>query len=51
MLDCDTSEDMKPLEAIIGQERAVRSLQFGLGIKEPGFNIYVAKGATQEERD
>lgn len=42
MLDCATSQDVKPLEAIIGQERAVRSLQFGLGIKEPGFNIYVA---------
>src|SRR5574341_1382274 len=37
----DTSESMKPLEIIIGQERAVRSLQFGLGIKELGFNIYV----------
>jgi DNA polymerase III delta prime subunit len=31
-----------PLEEIIGQERAVRALKFGLGIKERGFNIYVA---------
>ena len=42
MLLCDTSEEIGPLEIIIGQERAVRSLQFGLGIKELGFNIYVA---------
>ena len=42
MVGCDTSKEMKPLEAIIGQERAVKSLQFGLGIKELGFNIYVA---------
>lgn len=42
MLDCETTEEMKPLETIIGQERAVRALDFGLGIKEFGFNIYVA---------
>lgn len=27
---------------IIGQERAVRSLRFGMGIKEKGFNIFVS---------
>lgn len=37
-----SSEELQALETIIGQERAVRSLQFGLGIREPGFNIYVA---------
>ena len=42
ILGCTTSEDVKPLETILGQERAVRSLQFGLGIKGLGFNIYVA---------
>jgi lon-related putative ATP-dependent protease len=41
-LACDTSADLVPLEAIIGQDRAVRSLQFGLEIKEVGFNVYVA---------
>ncbi len=41
-LSCETSEEVEPLETIIGQERAVRSLEFGLGIKETGFNIYVA---------
>jgi len=41
-LGCETSEEVKPLETIIGQERAVRALEFGLGIKEIGFNIYVA---------
>ncbi len=42
MLGCDTTEEMEPLETIIGQERAVRALEFGLGIQELGFNIYVA---------
>jgi lon-related putative ATP-dependent protease len=31
-----------PLSEIIGQERAVRALKFGLGIKNHGFNMYVA---------
>jgi lon-related putative ATP-dependent protease len=42
LLGCSTSEEMYTLETIIGQERAVRALQFGLGIKNSGFNIYVA---------
>ncbi|MGA9351834.1 MAG: ATP-binding protein [Anaerolineae bacterium] len=42
MLDYETTEEIEPLETIIGQERAVRALEFGLGIKELGFNIYVA---------
>jgi len=39
---CYTSSDIEKLDAIIGQERAVRALQFGLGIHEKGFNIFVA---------
>jgi len=42
VLGCETTEELEPLETIIGQERAVRALEFGLGIKELGFNIYVA---------
>lgn len=41
-LGCSSSEYALQLDTIIGQERAVRSLQFGLGIKEKGFNIYIA---------
>jgi lon-related putative ATP-dependent protease len=42
VLGCNTSEEVNALEAIIGQDRAVRALRFGLGIREKGFNIYVA---------
>ena len=42
ILCCESSADLQPLGSIIGQERAVRALKFGLGIKERGFNIYVA---------
>jgi lon-related putative ATP-dependent protease len=39
---CKTTEELVPIREIIGQERAVRALKFGLGIKDHGFNIYVA---------
>ncbi|WXG44336.1 MAG: ATP-binding protein [Promethearchaeati archaeon SRVP18_Atabeyarchaeia-1] len=39
---CESTEELTPSEEIVGQERAVRALKFGLNIKERGFNIYVA---------
>src|SRR3972149_2813158 len=39
---CKTTEELAPIREIIGQERAVRALKFGLGIRDRGFNIYVA---------
>ncbi|MFZ2095769.1 MAG: AAA family ATPase [Anaerolineales bacterium] len=41
-IGCDTSRELTSLETIIGQDRAIRAMQFGLGIKEKGFNIFVA---------
>jgi len=41
-LECTTTNDVPPLTEIIGQERAVRALRFGLGMKDVGYNIYVA---------
>jgi len=37
----DTSE-LEPLVEIIGQERAVEALEFGLSMKSAGFNLYVS---------
>ncbi len=42
LMECDTTEELSPLEEIIGQDRAIRALRFGIDIKERGFNIYVA---------
>ena len=42
MFDCASTEALKPLEGIIGQERAISALKFGLNITKPGFNIYVS---------
>ena len=41
-LKCKTTEELKPLEGIIGQERAEKALKFGLNIGDSGFNIFVA---------
>ena len=42
VMRCKTTQELVPLGEIIGQERAVRALKFGLGIRDKGFNIYVA---------
>ena len=36
---CESSIDGKPLQGIVGQAKALKALQFGLDIKEKGFNI------------
>ncbi len=38
---CKTSLDVPPLDGVIGQERAVRSMQFGLAMDADGYNIFV----------
>jgi lon-related putative ATP-dependent protease len=37
-----TTEELPELEGTIGQERAVKSMNFGLGMVENGFNLYLA---------
>ncbi len=39
---CDTTQELTELETIVGQDRAIRAMQFGLGIREKGFNIFVS---------
>jgi len=40
-----TTEECEPLHGIIGQDRAVKALELGLGIKDFRYNIYVAGSA------
>ncbi len=40
--DFDTTADLPELEGTIGQERALKSLDFGLGITDSGFNLFLA---------
>jgi lon-related putative ATP-dependent protease len=37
-----TTEDLVPQDAVIGQERAVRAMDFGLHFQDQGYNIYVS---------
>ena len=37
-----STDEIEALNTIIGQERAVRALRFGLDIRDQGFNIYAA---------
>jgi len=37
-----TTDDLGECDDFIGQERAVKAIHFGLGVKSNGYNIYVA---------
>ena len=37
-----STAELPPLEGRIGQDRAVKAMEFGLYIKSPGYNIYMA---------
>jgi len=39
---CNSTEELKPQQNIIGQDRALSALKLGLNILKPGFNIYVS---------
>ncbi len=43
--DCNSTEELEPIEGIIGQDRALSALRFGLNIPKPGFNIFVSGSA------
>lgn len=36
-----TTDDLEPLDEILGQDRGVAALSFGIGIRRPGYNILV----------
>lgn len=37
-----TTDDLPPGESIVGQDRAVRSIDFGMAVPQPGYNVFVA---------
>ena len=42
---CDSTEELRPKDGIIGQDRALSALKFGLNIAKAGFNVYVSGSA------
>ncbi|WP_195948000.1 Lon protease family protein [Paraclostridium bifermentans] len=41
-IEFKSTEDIEPVRDIIGQDRAVKAIEFGLNMKQKGYNIYVA---------
>ena len=37
-----TTKELPDLVDAVGQERALRSIEFGLGVQETGFNLYIS---------
>ena len=42
IFQCDSTAELQPIETIIGQDRALSALKFGLNIAKPGFNIFAS---------
>ncbi len=41
IFDFDSTIDVKPLEGILGQERALKAIKLGVDLKSPGYNIFI----------
>jgi ATP-dependent Lon protease len=41
ILEFDSTEDLKPIEGIIGQERALKAIRLGVEMRAPGYNIFI----------
>lgn len=42
LFEFDSTENLKPLEGILGQERALKALRLGVDLRAPGYNIYIS---------
>lgn len=38
----ESTDDVDPIEGIIGQERALKAIRMGVDLRAPGYNIYIA---------
>lgn len=50
LFDFETTDDLPDLDYAIGQKRALRSIEFALGMEETGFNLYIS-GETGTSRN
>jgi ATP-dependent Lon protease len=42
IFEFDSTESLKPIEGILGQERALKAIRLGVDLHSPGYNIYIA---------
>lgn len=40
LFEFESTEELSPLDAVIGQQRAVRAVSFGIDIESPGYHMY-----------
>jgi lon-related putative ATP-dependent protease len=38
--DFQTTAELQPVEAVIGQDRAIEAIRFGVAMRRPGFNVF-----------
>ena len=38
----DSTDDLEPIEGILGQERALKAIKLGVDLRSPGYNIFIA---------
>ena len=42
IFEFESTEDLDPIEGIMGQERALKAIRLGVDLRSPGYNIYIA---------
>lgn len=42
IFEFESTEDIEPIEGILGQERALKAIRLGVDLRSPGYNIYIA---------
>ena len=42
IFEFESTEDIDPIEGILGQERALKAIRMGVDLRSPGYNIYIA---------
>jgi len=42
VFEFDSTEQIEPIEGILGQERALKAIKLGMELRSPGYNIYIA---------
>ncbi|MDP2302401.1 MAG: AAA family ATPase [Ignavibacteria bacterium] len=42
IFDFKSTDEIEPIEGILGQDRAIRAIKLGVNLKSPGYNIYIS---------
>ncbi len=42
IFDFESTNDIEPIEGILGQERALKAIKLGVDLRSPGYNIFIA---------